>query len=144
MIFLTRVREIAQIEVSIFRPGINFECSEHLGYRPPVLLGHVYTFPNLLDLSGRMTFFFVLASRVFYGRLPDPLTSPMRDSIASTARLPVLRTNPILPSRRARWQDPIWSCTTSYLYSTMVVVFVIHLNLRLPNGGRHFTVENEL
>ena len=33
----------------------------------------------------------------------------------------VLRTNPILPSRQLRWQDPIWSCKSPHLYSTMVV-----------------------
>jgi hypothetical protein len=34
-------RKIAQIVVFDFRPGINFECFAHSGYRPPVLLGHV-------------------------------------------------------------------------------------------------------
>ena len=57
----------------------------------------------------------------------------------------VLRTNPILPSRQLRWQDPIWSCKSPHLYSTMVVYSFTHRWRPSPsftelNGGDISTV----
>ena len=57
----------------------------------------------------------------------------------------VLRTNPILPSRQLRWQDPIWSCKSLHLYSTMVVYSFTHRWRPSPsftelNGGDISTV----